>query len=459
MKKANFYIFLLLIAFTSNLDAQLVKELIRDVIITPNKDTVIIDRTPGDWWFGPFASITPFSNFYFGKLVLPRFKEIELQELYQNIEYLGGNGFGLNLGLYGEWKKVENDWGAALRLSLIDFRTSRSQTELKDTVRTIYENKVDFSYLSFSPSATYEIKNIPGLFAFGGLDFEIPLNALVNQNKRFYYSEQIDNIYSMNLDNLNFRVGMHLGASYDLFSASITALARTQLSLYVLINSGTNQISNFGSNFNSFSIKAGIAIKIGPDNKTVDTLYYNPDRVEPLLALASVTGGPGVNFTLTPQSFVAADLAYIEIPQISTVVPEVTEVKPVEVTQVVPPPRPTRNIVYDKREVFNFPKSETDYELSKELREYLDALAQFMIANPNSRVIIEGHNDDRGGSVQENYRRSVIRAEQVKNYLMRKGIPERRITNTGYGATRTLVPNTTAANRAKNRRVEIIVQR
>jgi len=40
----------------------------------------------------------------------------------------------------------------------------------------------------------------------------------------------------MNLQDLNFRFGMHLGISYDLFSANITALARSQISLYMLIN-------------------------------------------------------------------------------------------------------------------------------------------------------------------------------------------------------------------------------
>lgn len=460
MKINNFYILFLIIFTLTKLNSQqLVKENLRDVLITPALDTIVVERAPGDWWFGPFASITPFSNFYFGKLVLPQYKEVELQDLYKKVDYNGGNGWGYNVGLYGEWKKIENDFGAALRLSLIDVRTSKATTELNDTVRTIFENNIDYSYLSLSPSATYEFKKLSGFWAFGGFDIEIPLSAKTNQKKRFFYSEQIDEVYTMGLQDMNFRFGMHLGLSYDLFSANIRALARSQVTLYILMNTGTNQISNFGSNFNSFSIKTGIVIKIGPDRKLIDTLFFNPDYQPPLFALASSNVNNGVNFQRVPPNFVAADLAYIEKPEIQVIAPVEPEIKPTEVAQVVPESKPQKQIVIGKREIYNFPKSETDYELSKDLREYLDALAQFLISNPNTRVIVEGHNDDRGGSVQENYRRSVLRTENVKNYLMRKGIPAGRILNTGYGAARTLVPNNTAANRAKNRRVEIIVER
>lgn len=460
MKIKTFYIlFLIILTLTKLNSQQLVKENLRDVIITPGLDTIIVDRAPGDWWFGPFASMTPFTNFYFGKLVMPQYKEVELQDLYKKINYKGGNGWGYSVGLYGEWKKLDFDYGATLKLSLIDIRTSKATTELNDTVSTTFENNIDYSYITISPSATFEIKKLTGFFVFGGFDFEIPISAKITQKKRFYYSEQIDEVYTMGLQDVNFRYGLHLGLSYDLFSASIRALARSQVSLYILMNTGTNQISNFGSNFNSFSIKSGIVIKIGPDRKVTDTLFFNPDYQPPLFALASSNVSAGVNFYRTPQNFIASDLAYLEKPEIQVIAPLVPEIKPTEIAQVVPESKPLKQIVISKREVYNFPKSETDYELSKDLREYLDALAQFLISNPNTRVIVEGHNDDRGGSVQENYRRSVLRTENVKNYLMRKGIPAGRILNTGYGATRTLVPNNTAANRAKNRRVEIIVER
>ena len=459
MKKNLICILFFIFIITQAYSQLLVRESFRDVLITPEKDTVIVDRSPGDWWFGPFASITPFTNIYFGKLTLPQFKEVDLQELIKKVEYNGGNGWGYNLGLYGEWKRIDNDFGAALRLSIIDVRASKGTKELNDSVRTIFENNVDYSYLTISPSAIYEFKKFAGLFAFGGFDFEIPLSAYATQKKRFYYSEQINESYKIGLQDLNFRFGLHLGVSYDLFSANITALARSQISLYLLMNTGTNQISDFGSNLNSFSIKAGIVIKIGPDRKTFDTIRYNPNVQEPLFALATANVSTGVNYQRVVPNFIASDLAFIEIPEIKVEVPVETEIKPTEVTQVVPATKPTKQIVIGKREVYTYPRSETDYELSKDLKEYLDALAQFLISNPNTRVIVEGHNDDRGGSVQENYRRSVLRTENVKNYLMRKGVPAGRIINTGYGATRPVVPNTTAANRAKNRRVEIIVER
>jgi outer membrane protein OmpA-like peptidoglycan-associated protein len=43
----------------------------------------------------------------------------------------------------------------------------------------------------------------------------------------------------------------------------------------------------------------------------------------------------------------------------------------------------------------------------------------------------------------------------VKNYLVKKGIAENRITATGFGSTKPIVTNATPAGRAKNRRVEL----
>ena len=49
------------------------------------------------------------------------------------------------------------------------------------------------------------------------------------------------------------------------------------------------------------------------------------------------------------------------------------------------------------------------------------------------------------------------RAIAVRNYLISKNVEEKRITSKGYGDTKPVAPNTTAAGRAKNRRVEFVV--
>lgn len=49
-------------------------------------------------------------------------------------------------------------------------------------------------------------------------------------------------------------------------------------------------------------------------------------------------------------------------------------------------------------------------------------------------------------------------AETVRAYLVRKGISETRLTATGAGASKPLVPNLVPANRMRNRRVEFVVE-
>ena len=84
----------------------------------------------------------------------------------------------------------------------------------------------------------------------------------------------------------------------------------------------------------------------------------------------------------------------------------------------------------------------------------LDGVADIMKQNPSYRIAIGGHTDNTGGD-ELNQKLSESRANAVKEYLLGKGIPEDRISATGFGETKPVADNGTAAGRAKNRRVEI----
>lgn len=58
---------------------------------------------------------------------------------------------------------------------------------------------------------------------------------------------------------------------------------------------------------------------------------------------------------------------------------------------------------------------------------------------------------------QDNWDLSAARALSVLRYLVDRGMPPANIRAVGCGETRPVAPNTTAANKAKNRRVEIVV--
>jgi OmpA-OmpF porin, OOP family len=84
----------------------------------------------------------------------------------------------------------------------------------------------------------------------------------------------------------------------------------------------------------------------------------------------------------------------------------------------------------------------------------LDEIAAGLKEQPNLRLEIQGHTDNRG-SRRLNARLSQRRAESVRNYLVSKGISGDRLVAKGYGPAKPVASNNTAQGRAENRRVEL----
>ncbi len=82
----------------------------------------------------------------------------------------------------------------------------------------------------------------------------------------------------------------------------------------------------------------------------------------------------------------------------------------------------------------------------------LNNVVQILKTNPSYKLSVEGHTDNVGTD-EKNMALSAARANAVKDYFIKKGITENRITAQGFGATKPIAPNTTAAGRTKNRRV------
>ncbi|RUM73560.1 MAG: hypothetical protein DSZ10_03030 [Sulfurovum sp.] len=87
-------------------------------------------------------------------------------------------------------------------------------------------------------------------------------------------------------------------------------------------------------------------------------------------------------------------------------------------------------------------------------RATVDKLAAILKQYPHIRVEIAGHTDSDGND-DFNLRLSQARVDTVKNALISQGIDASRMIAKGYGESRPLVPNDTAENKQKNRRVEI----
>ncbi|MCC6371861.1 MAG: OmpA family protein [Bacteroidia bacterium] len=84
----------------------------------------------------------------------------------------------------------------------------------------------------------------------------------------------------------------------------------------------------------------------------------------------------------------------------------------------------------------------------------LDDLADILKRNESVNLTIEGHTDSDADDAY-NMTLSQKRTESVKDYLISKGVSASRLTPIGYGETKPIATNKTAAGKAKNRRVEL----
>jgi outer membrane protein OmpA-like peptidoglycan-associated protein len=92
-------------------------------------------------------------------------------------------------------------------------------------------------------------------------------------------------------------------------------------------------------------------------------------------------------------------------------------------------------------------------EIKPDGEQLLDEVVDVLVRNPQLKKLrVEGHTDNRGGD-EQNLKLSKARAAAVVAYLIKQGIEGARLESEGYGASQPLLPNLSAANRARNRRV------
>jgi outer membrane protein OmpA-like peptidoglycan-associated protein len=95
-------------------------------------------------------------------------------------------------------------------------------------------------------------------------------------------------------------------------------------------------------------------------------------------------------------------------------------------------------------------------DIKPALHPVLDRFATTLNQNPVTTVRIVGHTDNVGSDAVNNPL-SVNRAAATRDYLTGRGVASNRIAIDGRGSHEPIADNTTAAGKAKNRRVEIFV--
>jgi OOP family OmpA-OmpF porin len=86
----------------------------------------------------------------------------------------------------------------------------------------------------------------------------------------------------------------------------------------------------------------------------------------------------------------------------------------------------------------------------------LDDVADGLKKHPRLKVELQGHTDSKGPDAY-NLTLSQKRADAVRNYLLKDGVPSTQITAKGYGEGQPIADNSTEDGRAKNRRVVMFV--
>jgi len=95
--------------------------------------------------------------------------------------------------------------------------------------------------------------------------------------------------------------------------------------------------------------------------------------------------------------------------------------------------------------------------LKPSLKESLAKIAGILIVYKEPKLVVEGHTDNVGAK-EYNQKLSEDRASAVLGYLVEQGVAAERLTAVGHGFDKPIADNATNEGKAKNRRVDLVIQ-
>jgi type IX secretion system PorP/SprF family membrane protein len=108
------------------------------------------------------------------------------------------------------------------------------------------------------------------------------------------------------------------------------------------------------------------------------------------------------------------------------------------------------------RAMTNLEFDKNSAELKSNSFKYLSNIGKLLLGNKNMLLIIDGHTDSDAND-DYNFSLSARRAQAVRDYLMKMGIPKSRLIIDFHGESIPIAPNDNDSNKQKNRRVEFAV--
>lgn len=100
------------------------------------------------------------------------------------------------------------------------------------------------------------------------------------------------------------------------------------------------------------------------------------------------------------------------------------------------------------------------YNLSRAERDAIDKLAETLKANPNLKILVEGHTDNvkvnAGSGLGDNWQLSSMRALNVVRRLVKGGVNPNQVAAVGRGDSMPAADNATREGKAANRRTVVV---
>ena len=98
-----------------------------------------------------------------------------------------------------------------------------------------------------------------------------------------------------------------------------------------------------------------------------------------------------------------------------------------------------------------------DFSLRPDAKKTINGIAEWLLQNPSTHILVEGHCDERGTS-DYNLALGERRAKSVKKYLAQLSVSQKRISTITYGDERPLDPGHNEAAWTINRRSHFLIR-
>lgn len=454
MRKTLIILFISIISISCLVAAEEDRGTIVDYNPLPNNDTVKVTRWYGDWWFGLIGDAS-YSQF-FGDFYAAKNVYLAVSDIYNpEFKFTDGNGFGFSIGLLAEYNPISSPHGAFMSIKYLNKGLYTETAEINRTLEAKYLIESRLKFLEIRPAYRYDFGFI-NMYGFIGPGIDIGIGQTSESLLKFVNTGDIREHYVFDFDKVSTRIYGHFGVGLDLFVTDLNG-TRFRFSPFISADFGTRLLGtqNLGdkeSSLNFASARLGVTLKIGSDQRTFDTLKFDPDYKGPDYQVSTLDSDVNLTGNLKDSLLVPSDIAYYELPEPIEIVREEPSVtRPAQVEQDIK----KFNMETNRMKFYEFPTSEAT-QLTAELKSYLDAVARYLQENPSAEIRVVGHSDNLG-TAEENQRRSVIRKDRVVRYLLAKGINRYRILDRGEGDRKPIADTRTPEGRKKNRRVEITI--